>query len=72
MKCPHCGSTAQVRSTGAPTLSDNELVLSERFTCGCGCYFDIDYERNSEGVWEFDSTFIYFVDKKVIEKFRKN
>ena len=72
MKCPHCGSTAQVRSTGAPTLSDNELVLSERFTCGCGCYFDTDYERNSEGVWEFDSTFIYFVDKKIIEKFRKS
>ena len=72
MRCPHCGSTAQVRSTGAPVLSDNELFLTEHFTCGCGCYFDTDYERNADGYWERYSTYIHFVDKEMIKKFEKN
>ena len=57
MRCPHCGSTAQVRSTGAPVLSDNELFLTEHFTCGCGCYFDTDYERvvNKKGSIDFSN-----------------
>ena len=69
MRCPHCGSTAQVRSTGAPTLSSNELVLTENFTCGCGAYFSTDYERNSEGAWEWHFVTIHFVDKDLIGKF---
>ena len=69
MKCPNCGSTAQVRSTGAPTLSVNELVLTENFTCGCGAYFSTDYERNEEGAWEWNWTHIHFVDKDLIKKF---
>ena len=72
MKCPHCVSTAQVRSTGAPTLSDNELILTERFTCGCGCLFDIDYERNRDDIWEWETTVIHFVDKELIKKFQKS
>ncbi len=71
MKCPNCGSTAQVRSTGAPVLSDNKEVLYEHFTCGCGCYFDTDYERNSEGAWEWNWTHIHFVDKEMIGRFQK-
>jgi hypothetical protein len=71
MKCPHCGSTAQVRSTGAPVLSDNELVLTENFTCGCGAYFSTDYERNSEGAWEMNWIQLHFVDKTVMKKFKK-
>ena len=66
MRCPNCGSTAQVRSTGAPTLSDNGSVLTETFTCGCGCYFDTDYERNAEGAWEWHWLQIHFVDKEMI------
>ena len=72
MRCPHCGSTAQVRSTGAPVLAENELVLTESFTCGCGCYFDTDYTRNDKGAWEYSFTYIHFVDKETIKKFEKN
>lgn len=71
MKCPNCGSTAQVRSTGAPVLSTNEKVLTEHFTCGCGCYFYTDYERNSEGAWEWYWMQVHFVDKEMIKKFEK-
>lgn len=72
MKCPHCGSTAQVRSTGAPILSYNELVLTENFTCGCGAYFSTYYERNSEDdSWEWTWTHLHFVDKEVMKKFKK-
>ena len=71
MKCPYCGSSAQVRSTGAPTLSVNESILTEAFTCGCGCYFDTDYERNEEGAWEWYGVQIHFVDKEMIKKFQK-
>ena len=71
MKCPNCGSSAQVRSTGAPTLSVNELVLTENFTCGCGAYFSTYYERNEERTWEWSWTHIHFVDKEMIKKFEK-
>lgn len=70
MKCPNCGSTAQVRSTNAPILSDNKLVLYERFSCGCGCLFDIEYKKNAEDIWEWYSTFIHFVDKELIKTFQ--
>lgn len=72
MRCPNCGSTAQVRSTGAPILSDNGAVLYEHFTCGCGCYFDVNYERDFKGYWDWSETFIHFVDKEMIKKFEKN
>ena len=71
MRCPNCGSTAQVRSTGAPTLSSNELVLTENFICGCGAYFSTYYERNEEGVWEWDWLQLHFVDKELPRKFKK-
>ena len=71
MRCPNCGSTAQVRSTGAPTLSDNELVLTENFICGCGAYFSTCYERNEEGAWEWNWLQLHFVDKEFPRKFKK-
>ena len=71
VRCPHCGSSAQVRSTGAPTLSDNEEVLYEHFTCGCGCHFTAEYVRNDEGAWEWYWTQLNFVDKEMIKKFQK-
>ena len=52
IKCPHCGSTAQVKSFGNPILNkyDNS-ILTEGFNCGCGCWWEFEYERNSEGFW---------------------
>ena len=70
MKCPNCKSSA--KSTGAPTLSDNKAILTESFTCECGCYFDTDYERNEEGAWEWYWTQIHFIDKEMIKQFEIN
>lgn len=59
IKCPHCGSTAQVKSNGNPNLSIlNKDILIEGFYCGCGCQWEIEYERNEKGHWEYLSTFI--------------
>ena len=52
VKCPYCGSTAQVKT--APTaeisknkkwlvLSDNQAYLTLGAECGCGCQFTLDY-----------------------------
>ena len=66
VRCPHCGSSAQVRSSGV-SLSDNGLVMTENFTCGCGCWFERDSERNSEGNWEFTWQTIHCVDPEMVK-----
>ena len=40
-KCPHCGSTAQVREwkTNYCENSTNEITVVRRYYCGCGCHF---------------------------------
>lgn len=63
VKCPNCGSTAQVRCIGGPFLSDNKRILSENFNCGCGAHFEVDYERNDESYWEVSEIFIHFIKK---------
>ena len=39
-KCPHCGSTAQVKEK--ETIYDEngwEIYVTRRYYCGCGCCF---------------------------------
>ena len=43
VKCPYCGSTAQVKLNGTATLSDNQQYLTLGCSCGCGCEFTVDY-----------------------------
>ena len=40
-KCPHCGSTAQVREWETNYYEDSfqEVTVVRRYRCGCGCYF---------------------------------
>lgn len=38
-KCPNCGSTAQVRENIPHTTSTGKYI-SQKYVCGCGCYFD--------------------------------
>lgn len=52
IKCPHCGSTAQVKSNGNPIISKVSKFLVEGFHCGCGCEWEVEYERNENGFWE--------------------
>ena len=51
VKCPHCGSTAQVKSNGNPIISKRGF-LAENFSCGCGCNWEINNDRNKKGYWQ--------------------
>ena len=42
VKCPHCGSTAQVRIIQEIVTSrrtDGSIVLLTKYKCGCGTHF---------------------------------
>lgn len=66
VRCPHCGSTAQVRSKGDPFISCiNSGRLIDGFYCGCGCEWEHEYERNEEGLWEYTSEFITVEVEKI-------
>ena len=41
VRCPNCGSTAQVRENTPFTTPDGEYITAE-YVCGCGCYFDVE------------------------------
>ena len=41
VKCPHCGSTAQVKLNDTARLSDNKAFLTLGCECGCGCNFTV-------------------------------
>ncbi len=43
IKCPHCGSSAQVKLNKVALLSDNEAYFTLGAKCGCGCNFAADY-----------------------------
>lgn len=58
MKCPHCGSSAQVKSNGNPIISISTGYLVEGFHCGCGCEWEVEYERNEKGYWEYYDEFV--------------
>ena len=65
IKCPHCGSSAQVKSNGNLKSSIlNENILVEGFYCGCGCKWEQEYERNEKGHWKYLSTFINYTPKE--------
>lgn len=64
IKCPNCGSTAQVRLACPPFISNNTQFLTEGFTCGCGCHFSQEYERDEKGRWEFYCQMIDYIERK--------
>lgn len=43
IKCPNCGSTAQVKSSGIKRDKPNTIPCE----CGCGCCFDYYYLTNT-------------------------
>lgn len=45
IKCPNCGSTAQVKQVGKIEVSDNGLYFVETYECGCSTRFQNLYER---------------------------
>ena len=51
IKCPNCGSTAQLKLT----WQDDEAPTSyhyKEYKCGCGCRFRIEYAVNAVKVIE--------------------
>lgn len=45
IKCPNCGSTAQVKPNGQIQISSNHLYITESYVCGCGCHFTVLQSR---------------------------
>ena len=43
IRCPHCGSTAQVKSSSIKVDKPNTIPCE----CGCGCHFDYYYLTNT-------------------------
>ena len=41
VRCPYCGSTAQVKEN-TPFTTDEGYVVDAKYRCGCGCFFDTD------------------------------
>ena len=64
MKCPNCGSTAQVRMECEPKLIDNDEILMEGLFCGCGYHFEVRYARNENGFWTVQSIIDNYKVKK--------
>ena len=44
IKCPNCGSSAQVRKNESFVDSEGNYIYAE-YVCGCGCYFDPTVEE---------------------------
>ena len=63
MKCPKCGSSAQVKSNGNPIISKNTGFLVEGFHCGCGCWWEVEYARNEKGYWEYYNECVTHIEK---------
>ena len=59
IKCPHCGSTAQVKLNAVALLSDNEQYLTLGCECGCGCNFHASYNID-----DYEEVDILWIDKK--------
>ena len=45
IKCPRCGSTAQLRQIGSVTVSEHRRYFCEVYECGCSCTFEILFPR---------------------------
>ena len=53
IKCPNCGSTAQVQWIGNPFERwDGRIGLS--YECGCGCCFNILYKYDETEIVKRD------------------
>ena len=52
IKCPNCGSTAQVKETFS-NYSTNIKAQCNSYKCGCGCLFSIRRYDNGQthGEW---------------------
>ena len=59
IKCPYCGSTAQVKINAVAILSINERYLDLGCECGCGCSFNASYNID-----DYESADIITIEKR--------
>ena len=64
IKCPYCGSTAQIKSAGF--YHNTPTQLAEKFVCGCGCTIIHHYTKTVGLVYLPNG--ISFVEDKINEK----
>lgn len=50
IKCPNCGSTAQIERLYLDTSAETERT--DDYACGCGCVFTVVYEVVSVDIQE--------------------
>lgn len=43
IKCPKCGSTAQVKVVWGDCVEDLSTYLYKEYKCGCGCHFRLTF-----------------------------
>ena len=56
IKCPNCGSTAQVALTWRDT--DNySTIENKEYICGCGCMFSVEFKAISTKILEVEEKF---------------
>jgi transcription initiation factor TFIIIB Brf1 subunit/transcription initiation factor TFIIB len=56
IKCPNCGSTAQMKVTHVP--NPTRTVIIERIVCGCGCVTTATYKLAREETRTVNGTLI--------------
>ena len=56
IKCPYCGSTAQMKRLG---LNEGENITIENYQCGCGTKVQRVLKRTMDVAWSPTGTMIY-------------
>lgn len=49
IKCPNCGSTAQVELT-RKDWDDYSATKTNEYECGCGCHFEVIFEAKEVNI----------------------
>ena len=48
IRCPNCGSTAQIkRELAVPSESPEKEFIFIHYVCGCGCHFAEQYQHSA-------------------------
>lgn len=61
IKCPNCGSTAQVK-IDKPVLSQNGRYINTPCECGCGCVFTLEHELS-----DYDCVYVEHIERKEVK-----
>ena len=69
IKCPHCGSTAQVRKNSNGFYWENDDMWIS-YDCGCGAHFVVEYKENNKGIYEHYTTYVQHTEKDLSKRWK--